>query len=280
VKIYDGPRLEDYQLRLIDKVRDLIDVNFYRKPPHLRILDAGCDTSGKQLWHFANLTKGEVVGINVAQDFPSEESRKYARNNITLMNMDGMSLGFPDQSFDVVISANVMEHIRDPEKYINECCRVLKSSGIAYFETAPLWNSARGHHVHADMVAENCPEERNYKNDGSIIPDWSHLSLAESEMRGILVNKLSQATSEYILQYLYRSDDLNKTPWRVIKAGLESAFSDVSTTTWHVDNPDVRLRPQGNVDEFDIFGFSAICRKRRLSAISRRMIWRIRKLGW
>jgi SAM-dependent methyltransferase len=274
-----GPELDDYQWRLVSKVRSLIEVNYYRNPPRLSLLDAGCDTSGNQLLHLAGLTKGNVVGINVAEDFPLASARAFAQKNVTMMNMDGMNLEFPDHSFDMVVSANVLEHVKDPARYIGECARVLKQSGIAYFETAPLWTSARGHHVHEDMVAENCPEERNYWNDGSVIPDWSHLSLDEDRMRSILREKLSLKACEYILQYLYRSGDLNRAPWSLIRDTLAGTFEHVKITTWGVNDPDTARMSEEVMEDSDVFGFAAVCRKRQPSAISRRLIWRLRKLG-
>jgi SAM-dependent methyltransferase len=41
----------------------------------------------------------------------------------------GESLPFPDASFDVVLSSNVLEHVRDPARVIAEMVRVLKPGG-------------------------------------------------------------------------------------------------------------------------------------------------------
>jgi SAM-dependent methyltransferase len=42
---------------------------------------------------------------------------------------DVMDLSFADQSFDLVVSNDVMEHIPDPVKALGECFRVLKPGG-------------------------------------------------------------------------------------------------------------------------------------------------------
>ncbi len=42
----------------------------------------------------------------------------------------GESLPFPDNSFDIVYSTNVLEHVTDPAKVISEAIRVTKSGGF------------------------------------------------------------------------------------------------------------------------------------------------------
>ena len=52
----------------------------------------------------------------------------------------GENLPFPDQIFDVVYSTNVLEHVKDPEKVIQEAIRVCKRGGIIQI-VAPNYGS-------------------------------------------------------------------------------------------------------------------------------------------
>lgn len=52
------------------------------------------------------------------------------------------ALTFPDASFDLVVSQDVMEHIFEPDAAFAEIARVLKPGGMHIF-TAPLVNKAR-----------------------------------------------------------------------------------------------------------------------------------------
>lgn len=271
--------IHTYQQRFIDNVMRVIANSFYIRRPALRILDAGCDTSGQQLRQLAKLTRGELVGINISDDFPSPEAIDAAGPRVSLIKMNGMDLRFEDASFDMVVSANVMEHVSDPRQYILECARVLKPTGIAYFETAPIWTSARGHHIHEDMIAENCPQEQNYRNDGSVIPDWSHLTLKEAEMRPVLEAKLLPKTCDYVLWYLYQSGDLNKIAWSTIEAALREAFTEIRIHTWDIDASRTSSKPPRIDADNRVFGFAATGRMRRQNEISRRVIWRLRRLG-
>ncbi len=49
---------------------------------------------------------------------------------------DGLALPFLDESFDLVQSQAVLEHVPDPQRAVDEIIRILKPGGIAYFEVA------------------------------------------------------------------------------------------------------------------------------------------------
>jgi ubiquinone/menaquinone biosynthesis C-methylase UbiE len=47
---------------------------------------------------------------------------------------------FPDNRFDLVVSANVLEHLRDPAVVFDEVYRVLKPNGTFWFKTPNKWH--------------------------------------------------------------------------------------------------------------------------------------------
>ena len=70
----------------------------------------------------------------IATDFSSKmlkrakkKCKKY--NNVEFMNANIMKLDFDDNSFDIVIAANVIHLLDDPIKAINELDRVCKENG-------------------------------------------------------------------------------------------------------------------------------------------------------
>jgi SAM-dependent methyltransferase len=78
-------------------------------------------------------------------------SRKLlAANNIDperIYNATGESLPFPDQSFDIVYSANVLEHTQDPERVLREAMRVLRPGGLLYVEVPNYLSYFEGHYM-------------------------------------------------------------------------------------------------------------------------------------
>jgi SAM-dependent methyltransferase len=95
--------------------------------PHLprggRVLDIGAGT-GAQARELA--ARGWSV---VAVDLPSS---RYAQDRVfRVRDYDGRKLPFPDRSFDVVFSSNVLEHIQELDALLAETQRVLRRGGIA-----------------------------------------------------------------------------------------------------------------------------------------------------
>lgn len=269
--------IDDYQMRLVEHVREVIETNWWQRRPKIRILDMGCDTTGAQLAHLAMETRGEVVGINIPESFPTKQAKETAGARVSLIRMDGAKLSFDDESFDLVISANVIEHVCDIEQYLSECARVLKRSGIAYLETAPVWSGPRGHHIHPDMIAGNCPEETEFSDDGSVVPHWGHLLFTEEEMRKDLERKLNPKTIDYICQYIYHSSDLNRIPWSGIKSLLEGTFRYCRIATLNAEPTEVSSLK--GADDHSVHGFTAVCRKYAPNPVARRLIWRLRRIG-
>jgi len=239
----------------------------------------GCDCSGLQLAEISRLVRGEVYGINIPQDFPSVSAIQTAGPKVKLRRMDGMNLKFPAESFDLVVSANVIEHVPDPTKFILEASRVLKPQGVCYLETAPLWSSSRGHHIMESMIAENCPLETRFKDDGSIVRDWSHLVFNRQQMAQSIGDKVSMETRNYILRYLYDSNDLNRVPWSVIRRSIENAFPHVSLTQVPIASSDTSLRPTDEREDYNVYGFQALCRKKPRNWLQTKFCYRLRRLG-
>ena len=57
----------------------------------------------------------------------------------------GESLPFPDESFDIAYSANVLEHTSNPERVLAEATRVLKPGGLLHMEMPNYLSYFEGH---------------------------------------------------------------------------------------------------------------------------------------
>ena len=67
------------------------------------------------------------------QSYWQENMARGVTNELGIRNENIESLTFDDQSFDIVLSSDVMEHVEDYEKAFNEILRVLKDDGIYIF---------------------------------------------------------------------------------------------------------------------------------------------------
>lgn len=103
-------------------------VNFVEKEAkgYQTILDLGC---GPGLSSYLLSERGFIVtGVDISQKFLSVSKAKES-DRLRLVRGDVSSLDFPDSSFDIVISHELIEHITDVKKALGEMQRVVKKGG-------------------------------------------------------------------------------------------------------------------------------------------------------
>lgn len=123
--------------------------------PDARVLEVGCGTLGLIFFFGAP----NAVGVDPLADhyrrlFPlwQDHARTIAAS--------GENLPFPDESFDVVLCDNVVDHAESPRRILEEIARVLVPGGLFYFEVNvhhPFYHLASS--VHAAWRALGVPLE-------------------------------------------------------------------------------------------------------------------------
>ncbi len=94
-----------------------------------RTLVIGCGT-GLEPASIARSVGSKVVGLDL--QVPAAGG---STPGVSLVRCDAETLCFPDAVFDAVYCFHVLEHLRDPLRGVNEICRVLRSSGVAFVGT-------------------------------------------------------------------------------------------------------------------------------------------------
>lgn len=100
-----------------------------------QVLDIGCG-GGFICEEFAK-RKANVSGVDPSPSTIAEASRhaQVMGFSINYHQGSGENLPFEDNSFDLVSCCDVLEHVDDLEKVIQETKRVLKPSGIYFYDT-------------------------------------------------------------------------------------------------------------------------------------------------
>ncbi|MFN4257091.1 MAG: methyltransferase domain-containing protein [Saprospiraceae bacterium] len=75
---------------------------------------------------------GDLVGVDVnADDLAHAREVNRGVMNLRYQVGDALALSFADASFDLIVSCEVIEHVGQPEKMVQEMGRVLRPGGVA-----------------------------------------------------------------------------------------------------------------------------------------------------
>jgi phosphatidylethanolamine/phosphatidyl-N-methylethanolamine N-methyltransferase len=106
------------------KLRLIAEVN---KRPTGRLLEIGVG-NGKHLKYYKNHF---VTGIDSSPAM-IKIARRQARTNTDIIEMNGESLLFPQDSFDYVVLSHVIAVVDEPDRLLQETFKVLKPGGSVF----------------------------------------------------------------------------------------------------------------------------------------------------
>jgi len=101
--------------------------------PGKKVLDLGCNNG----WGSRILSQNAdcVVGADVSSRAITEARQKYPQKNLEFLIYDGFQVPVQDNSFDVITSFQVLEHVENHEAYFNLIKKCLKKDGIVLLST-------------------------------------------------------------------------------------------------------------------------------------------------
>ena len=111
--------------------RGLADEGGFR--PGMRVLDIGCGVGGPAL-NIAEHSGAHVTGVNIVPHQVDIARRRAAERGLAdrtrFQVADGMSMPFPDDSFDAIYIFEAGCHMPDKARFYRECARVLRPGGV------------------------------------------------------------------------------------------------------------------------------------------------------
>ena len=176
--------------------------------PNMQICDIGCGP-GTITTDLATLVPdGQVVGIDMGQDvietarsMAAERGLKNARFQVG----DAHALGFPDHTFDIVHSHQVLHHLADPVSALREWRRVTRPGGIVAcresdFESGTHYPEIKAVTSFKDVYMKTVRSRGGEPNGGRHLIAWARKSGIDVRIFRALVSLLNQ---NGVQRYMY-----------------------------------------------------------------------------
>jgi 2-polyprenyl-3-methyl-5-hydroxy-6-metoxy-1,4-benzoquinol methylase len=113
------------------------------------VLDAGCGTGyGLEILNQAGAA--ELTGVDIDPVAVEEASRRAAPLEAAVAHHDLHALEFADDSFDLAVCFETIEHLRSPRQGIAELRRVVRPGGVLIVSSPnpDVYPSGNDHHLH------------------------------------------------------------------------------------------------------------------------------------
>ncbi|HWZ90549.1 MAG TPA: class I SAM-dependent methyltransferase [Polyangiaceae bacterium] len=167
--------------RVYDKAVAQNDENISRllaaHAPVGSLLDLGCDAGERTSVYAQAAETVDVHGVEMV-DARAALARE---RGISVVSADlGTPLPFADQTFDAVVSNQVIEHLFDTDMFVAEAYRVLKTGGIVVTSTENL---------------------ASWHNVAALILGWQPFSLTNVSLTGSIGNPLGLAVGGDYREY-------------------------------------------------------------------------------
>lgn len=111
-----------------------------------RTLDLGSGYGGRTV-RYKELGAKQVVGLEIASSMV-EEGKEFAKSRsveASFVTGVGEHLPFQDNSFDIILSSDVFEHVHKLGMVLDECWRVLAPGGKLYAVFPPFYHPTGSH---------------------------------------------------------------------------------------------------------------------------------------
>lgn len=133
---------------------------------------------------------------------------------IEFHTVNAMDMPYRDGLFDIVLSSNAFQRIRDPFIALQEVLRVLKPGGVAYVSFDPLWT---------------CDSGSQY---GHYIPQpWAHLLCSMDEFAFQL--RVAGAAKEEVADFMQGP---NRIAFRDYQTGLRQVLAASDLTEFYIEH--------------------------------------------
>lgn len=159
-----GDSTHVYWRRMADDERSSLSVLGSMVPEGARVLDLGIGSGalGRQV---RQGLRCELDGVTINPQEQAVARAWYGRIEVLDLDRPDWDQGFDDQSYDVIVCADVLEHLKHPERVVSACRRLLRPEGALLVSIPNV--------AYAGLVAGLMHGNFDYGNEG--LMDRTHL---------------------------------------------------------------------------------------------------------
>ncbi|MFZ5553499.1 MAG: class I SAM-dependent methyltransferase [Bacteroidota bacterium] len=177
-----------------------------------RILDVGC---GNGLFlEVAKKRNWQVFGT----EFTEENVMRCREKGITVFKGDITENNFEKESFDVVVSFEVLEHINNPVAYATSIRQLLRKGGMFYF-TTPNFNALNKYLLGSKWNIVEYPEHLGYFTKRTAVKLFTSCGFEKEKIMttGINLHRYQSSLQQHTLP-----QENHETPDELLRKKIES----------------------------------------------------------
>jgi ubiquinone/menaquinone biosynthesis C-methylase UbiE len=131
-------------------------------------------------------TAKKMYGVDVSKEAVAYAQKTFKSPNVEYMVGDGVKIPLDDNSVDVVVTFETIEHIENYQQFIKEIKRVLKPDGLALISTPNDLEFAEGNHFHVhefeyDELMKTVRKDFTYI-DPYFQSTWKYVAIGDKDM--------------------------------------------------------------------------------------------------
>src|SRR5438445_7281231 len=97
------------------------------------VLDVACGRGYGT--HFISEKSKKMIGVDIRSDYIEFARSNYVSHNLQFFENDATKINLTNDTFDVIISFETIEHLHDVDSFLKEIVRLLKNNGILLLST-------------------------------------------------------------------------------------------------------------------------------------------------
>jgi 2-polyprenyl-3-methyl-5-hydroxy-6-metoxy-1,4-benzoquinol methylase len=202
-----------------------------------RMLDIGCgygfflEVARERGW--------EVYGVEITDDAVDACTKK----GINMFKGDSKDVNFDNESFDVVISIEVIEHLNDPNSYLSKAHDLLRSGGVMYV-TTPNFNSYLRYRLKEDYDVISYPNHLCYFTARTLKQAFTQNGFIKKKVitTGMSITRLKTSKGKSQQEFVSETSDDEMLRYRIEKNRGLRVFKSVANFFLNATKSGVSLK--------------------------------------